>query len=167
MKYQFSILTLLFLVTFAFFCTESVAEFSEVDAKIESAVDCFSGPAGPPKDGKKGFFLLMEAIELASSETDFPQDFKHKISTANNLLGETSIFNQEGLTLLNEAYSSLNSGERFQMPEDISSIEQAKELVLRKMEEARKELKQGNIEDSVRSLMEAAIIVVTPMIREH
>ena len=53
------------------------------------------------------------------------------------------------------------------MPDDISSIEQAKELALRKMEEARKELKHGNIEDSVRSLMEVAIIVVTPKRREH
>lgn len=69
--------------------------------------------------------------------------------------------------MLNEAYSSINSGERFQMPEDTSSIEQARELVLRKMEEARKELKHGNIEDSVRSLMEVAIIVVTSMRREH
>ena len=93
--------------------------------------------------------------------------FKDKISTANNLLEETSIFNQEGVTLLNEAYSSINSGERFQMPEDISSIEQARELALRKVEEARKELKQGNIEDSVRSLLKVAIIVVTPKRRDH
>jgi hypothetical protein len=167
MKYQISILILLFLVAFAFSCTGSVVEFSEVDAKIESAVDCFSGPPGPPKDGKKGFFLLMEAIELASSETDFSRDFKHKILTAKNLSGETSIFNPEGVTLLNEAYSSINSGERFQMPEDIASIEQARELVLQKVEDARKELKQGNIEDSVRSLLEVAIMVVTPMRREQ
>jgi hypothetical protein len=53
------------------------------------------------------------------------------------------------------------------MPDDISSIEQARGLALRKMEEARKELKQGNTEDSVRSLLEVAIMVVTPMRREH
>lgn len=41
-------------------------------------------------------------------------------------MGETSIFNQEGVTLLNEAYSSINSGERFQMPEDIASLEKGK-----------------------------------------
>ena len=94
--------------------------------------------------------------------------FRDEIPTVGNLFGETSIFSQEAVALLNEAYSSINTGERFQMPDDISSIEQARELALRKMEEARKELKQGNIEDSVRSLLEAAIIVVTPMIRrEH
>jgi hypothetical protein len=53
------------------------------------------------------------------------------------------------------------------MPEDIASIEQARELVLQKVEDARKELKQGNIEDSVRSLLEVAIMVVTPMRREQ
>ena len=105
-------------------------------------------------------------ILIITTENGYKR-FKDERSTVSNLFGETSIFSQEGVTLLNEAYSSVNSGERFQMPEDISSIEQARDSALRKMEEARKELKQGKIGDSVRSLLEVAIIVVTPMRRDH
>ena len=60
-----------------------------------------------------------------------------------------------------------NSIERFQMPEDLPRIEQARELAMREIEEARKELKHGNIEDSVRSLMEVSIMVFTSMRRER
>ena len=64
---------------------------------------------------------------------------------------------------LKESYAVANSGKEFKMPEGISTVEQSTAHVLKQIEKARASLKQGKTGESARLLLEAALMIVTPM----
>ena len=145
-------------------CQEKAAtDEGDIDAKIQSAKDFLLSREGPGKDAKKGFRLLMEAIEMASSETEFPASLGKKISEARRLFESNSIFDQKGIALLRESYLMANDGIEFQIPEDISSIQQAVEFARQLISSSRRLLKQGKNDECVKDLLEVALMVVTPM----
>ena len=143
---------------------EAVTDKEIIDAKIKLAADLFD-PQTPEKDPEKGFKLLVEAIVMASPDTQFPAEFKEKTGEAKKMFDSTSIFNQEAITLLNESYLLVNSGKEFQFPASISSMPDAVEYAKRQIDVARKNLEQGEIDECVKILMEIAIMVVTPRMK--
>ena len=85
------------------------------------------------------------------------------MSEVKKLFDSTSIFNEEGIVLLNESYLLVNSGKEFQIPDSISSIQDAVEYIRKQIDAARKNLQQGETDECVRILMEIAIMIVTPV----
>lgn len=144
-------------------CTRGATDTGEIEAKIKLAVDYLLAPGGPGEDEKAGFKLLIEAIEMTAPETEFPAEFGKKISKAKKLFDSTSILNQEGISLIKDSYVLAHSGKEFQMPDNISSIKQAKEYARKRIEEARKYLKQGESSDCAKILLEIALMIVTPI----
>ncbi len=139
----------------------------DVDAKIQSAKDYLLSQEGPGKDAKKGFKLLVEAIEMASSEAEYPASLGKKISEARRLFETNSIFDQKGVALLKESYLMVNDGVEFQMPETISNIQQAVEYARQLIGSSQELLKQGKNDECVRDLLEVTLMVVTPMKKPH
>ncbi len=139
----------------------------EIEAKIQSAKDYLLSGERPGKDAKKGFRLLVEAIEMASSEAEFPDSLGKKISEARRLFELNSIFDQKGIALLKESYLMANDGVEFQMPETISSIQQAVEYARQLIGSSQRHLKQGKNDAGVKDLLEVALMVVTPMKKSH
>lgn len=143
--------------------TKATTDLGQIDGKIQLAADYLLGPSEPGEDAKEGFKLLVAAIEMASSEAQFPEEFREKISEARGLFESNSIFDQEGVALLKESYLLVNDGVEFQIPEGISKIEQAVDYACQLIDASRKNLKTGEVGKCARGLLEVALMVVTPM----
>jgi hypothetical protein len=163
MKSRLFIFMVITLVALLSVCTRAATDTGEIEAKIKLAVDYLLAPGGPGEDAKAGFKLLIEVIEMAAPETEFPAEFRKKISKAKKLFDSTSIFNQEAISLIKDSYLLAHSGKKFQMPDNISSIKQAKEYAQKRIEEARKYLKQGKSGVCAKILLEIALMIVTPV----
>ena len=162
MRNRLFIFMVITLVVFLCNPTVAVTDTEKIDAKIKRAADYCLDPK-PGEDCKAGFKLLVEAIEMAAPDTEFPAEFGEKMSEAKKLFDSTSVFNEEGIALLNESYLLVNSGKEFQMPDSISSIQDAVEYAHKQIDTARKNLKQGKTDECVRIIMEISIMIVTPM----
>jgi len=140
------------------------ADKAAIDAKIKQASEYLSKPE-QNEGGVRGLKLLAEAIALAGPETGFPPEFTEKISTAGDkfLPGASSL--EEGIGLLRESYRVIHAGKDFQMPPSISSMEHAKGYIRKHIEEARSCLAQGKTAESTMSLLEVALVIVTPVIQ--
>ena len=165
MKMRFFIIILLAIVLLAFGGIKK-AEVEKIEAKIKEAENCIFGPTGRGDNPEEGFKLLLDAIEMTAPHTAFPAEFKNKIAKVKRISKETSILNPEGFALLGEAYRSINSGKNFEMPENISKIEDAVSYARNQIKTARKDLKEGNYNNSVKSLLETCLMIVTPVHKE-
>ncbi len=166
MRNRFFIFVVWVAIVFSFCWSIETPDIAQIDKKIDSAMSHFFGPATPGADSKKGFISLVDAIEMAAPHTDFGDDFTGKISEANALFKSTSIFNEEGVALLHEGYSAIYQGKDFEMPKDISSIENARQHARKQIVSAKKYLKANDFNSSVKLLMEVAVMIVTPMIKD-
>lgn len=128
------------------------------DAKIKKALQHLGGEAG---DCKKGFVIMVDAIVTILPQTTYPEQVKKKLVKANDLYRENGI-NLEGNELLNEAYRSINDGRAYAFPK-IKTIDDARDLAIKNMTLARKELKKGRVNDAAKRLLGIAIMVVTPV----
>jgi len=148
-------------------CQEKAAtDTGKFEAKIKLATDYLLSQEGPGENAKEGLKLLVEAIEMASAEAEFPSDFREKISEARRLFESNSIFEQKGVVLLMESYLIANAGEEFCMPEAITSVQQAAEYARQLIGSSQRNLKQGNIGECAKGLLEVALVVVTPIIQQ-
>jgi hypothetical protein len=163
MRNKIFIFALLFAVVFSMGWTRARVDIEKIDAKIDAAMSHFFGPATPGADMKKGFIYLIDAIEMTAPHTGFGEDFMGKIKEANTLFKSTSIFNDEGVALLHGGFKSINAGKDFEMPKEISSIEDARVYAKKQVVSAKKYLKDSNFDQSAKLLLEVAVMVVTPM----
>lgn len=163
MKNRLFIFMVITLVALLSVCTRAATDSGEIEAKIKLAVDYLLAPGEPGEDAKAGFKLLIEAIEMAAPETEFPAEFGKKISKAKKLFDSTSLFNQEAIYLIRDSYVLAHSGKEFQMPKSITNIKQAKEYAFKQLDAARKYLKQREVDECVKILLEIAIMIVTPI----
>jgi len=167
MRNKIFIFVLLFVVMLSMSWTGVTVDVEKIDAKINAAISHFFGPATPGADSKKGFIYLIDAIEMAAPHTGFGEEFIGKIREANALFKSTSIFNEDGVALLHGGFININSGKDFEMPKEISSIEDARSYARKQVVSAKKYLKEGDFDESVKLLTEVAVMIVTPMNKEH
>jgi len=163
MKNRLFIFIVITMVVFLTGRIEAATDTGKIDAKIKLAADYLLDPEGPGEKAKTGFKLLLEAIVLTAPDTEFPAAFGEKMSEAKKLFDSTPIFNEKGITLLNESYNLINSGKEFEMPGSISRIEDAVEYARKQLDAAREYLKLGEIDKCANILTEIAILIVTPM----
>jgi hypothetical protein len=104
---------------------------------------------------------------MAAPYTGFCEEFISKIEKANTLFKSTSIFNEDGVAFLHEGYTAINSGKNFAMPNEISSVEDMRDYARTQVISAKNYLKAKDFDKSVKLLMEVAVMVVTPMIKEN
>jgi len=166
MRNKIFIFALLFIVMLSLSWTGMTVDIEKIDEKIDAAMSHFFGPATPGADSTKGFIYLIDAIEMAAPHTGFDEEFTAKIKEANNLFKSTSIFNEDGVALLHGGYISINSGMDFEMPTKISSIEDARDYARKQVISAKKSLKDNDFDESVKLLLEVAVMIVTPMEKE-
>ena len=166
MKTRFFTLIFLVIVLLAFGGIKK-EEVKKIEAKIKEAEKCFFSMMGRVDNPKEGFKLLLDAIEMTAPHTGFSAEFKNKISTANKIFKETSIFNPKGVTLITEAYRTINSGKDFEMPYSILKIEDAVAYARKQVKTARNDLKEGNYNNCAKLLLETAVMVVTPVQRKR
>jgi hypothetical protein len=166
MKNKVLIFTLLLVVMVSMNWPGESVDVDKIQTKIDAAMSHFFGPATPGADAKEGFIYLIDAIEMAAPHTGFGEDFTGKIEKANTLFKSTSIFNEDGVALLHGGFSSINSGKAFEMPKEISSIDDARDYARKQVVSAKNYLKENDFDKSVKLLMEVAVMIVTPMTKK-
>ncbi len=166
MRKKICIFVLFFIVMLSMSWAGVTMDVEKIDAKIDAAMSHFFGPATPGADSKKGFIYLIDAIEMAAPHTGFGEEFTGKIKEANILFKGTSIFNEDGVALLHGGFIAINSGKDFEMPNEILSIEDARNYARKQVVSAKKYLKESDFDESVKLLMEVVVMIVTPMKRK-
>jgi len=142
------------------------ADVAAIDAKIKTAADLLLVPADRQTDIKKGFKLLIEAIELAAPGAGFPGEYAAKIKSAKQIFESQSILEEKGATQLREAWQLVNGGKEFRFPAGLSNVNQVVEHCRKRIDSARANLKQGKLDECSRALLEVVIMIVTPMVAE-
>lgn len=148
-------------------CSGSVwasVDIAGIEGKIKIAVDNLLKPEAAGVDGQKGVKALVEAIALASPDTKFPSEFKQKIAAANRLLAQGPLSEENGIGLLRSAYLLINAGKEFKMPADLSNLKQVTDAMRKLIEAARADLKLGKIDPCTKALLEAVMMITTPVI---
>lgn len=162
MKNKPCVLALIMLLAFSFGWAV-IKDAEKIDAKIKLAGDLLLAKQRSDKDCKDGFLSLADAIVLAAPNTSFPTAFGEKMTKAGSLFKTTSIFNQEGVALLNECFVLAHSGKKFSIPAEITSIATAAEYSRRQFQAARAQIQQGKADECTKILLEVAVMIVTPM----
>lgn len=139
------------------------ADWAEVDEKIKEAESLLGKRSEEGSEAEKAFKLMMEAIALASPGTSYPSEFGQNIDKAKALFEAKSIVNPDGVAHLRKAYRQIHEGKNFEMPSQISSIEDAVQYGMEQLAAARKDLKAGKADECIRKLVEITVMVVTPM----
>ena len=144
----------------------AINDAEKIDAKIKLAGDLLLAKQPSDKDFKDGFLSLVEAITLAVPNTSFPAAFGEKMTKAKGLFENTSIFNQEGIGLLNECFVMTHSGQKFSLPAEIKNVAAASEYARRQLQASRAQIQQGKAAECAKILVEIAVMIVTPMTAE-
>jgi len=133
-----------------------------VDSRIKMAADNLQKP-DQDGGGEKAFRLLVEAVAMAAPETGFPADFGKKVEEARKIFESDNAMNAKGISLLRDAYALASSGKDFRVPEGIAGLDQVTAHILERAEKARASLKQKKTGECARLLLEAALMIVTPV----
>jgi len=162
MKRKASALTVLFLVLTAFGLAGTPTGPDALAEKIQKA-SALLLDSEKSEDKSQGFLLLVESIDLAATGGGFPAGFQDEVRGALELFRQGSILDQEGGNKLRKAYALLNAGKSFQMPAEISSLDQAVEYGRTQINSALDQVKAGKNADAVKPLLEVILMVITPM----
>jgi hypothetical protein len=163
MKNKTLLLTALFLVPMIFGCAGNSSGPDALAEKIQKASSLLLG-SDKSADKEQGFLLLVESIDLAAAGGGFPAGFQGEIRGALDLCRQGSILDQEAGEKLRKAYALLTEGRSFQMPAEISSIDQAVEYGRTQIKSALDKVNAGKNADAVKPLLEVILMVITPMV---
>ena len=154
---------ILFLISLAFVnCSEDLTK----PEKMEKLLTKFSDyliEKNMFADCKDGYKYLMEAIQLAASETQLPDEFSEHITRASQIFKKTSLLNPEGAGLLHVAYAIANGGEEFKIPAEINNGKNEEDYSRKSVQSAINNFKENHPEITVKRLMELAIMIITPI----
>jgi hypothetical protein len=162
MKSKASLLTVLFLVLTAFGWAGKPAVPDALAEKIQRASSLLLD-SEESRDKEQGFLLLVESIDLAAAGGSFPAGFRDEIRGALDLIRRGSILDLQAGEKLKKAYALFNEGKPFQMPADISGIDQAVEYGRARIQSALAQVNAGKNADAVKPLLEVILMVITPM----
>lgn len=115
------------------------------------------------EDKSQGFLLLVESIDIAAAGGSFPAGFHDEIKGALEILRRASILDQQAGEKLRRAYALLNAGKPYQIPAEISSIDQAVEYGRAQIRSALTQVEAGKNAAAVKPLLETILMVITPM----
>jgi hypothetical protein len=162
MKRKASALIAPLLVLMAFGLPGTLAQADTLAEKIQKA-SALLLDSEKSEDKNQGFLLLVESLDLAAAGGNFPAGFQEGIQGALEIFRQGSILDQQGGDKLKKAYVLVNLGKPFQMPAEISSIDQAVEYGRSQIRSALIQVKAGKNADAVKPLLEVILMVITPM----
>lgn len=127
----------------------------EAEEKIVSAKEQFKN-----NNNEKGLYLILDAILLTLPHTDYPSDVEAKILMAKERFSNTNLLDDEGFKSLWEAFKIIKPDfEDFDKSGKPSAISSIAEHFESKLREAQDQIKEGNCEKVVVSLLEAILII--------
>lgn len=115
------------------------------------------------KELEKGFHALLDAMVMALPKAKLDDKIDGRIIAAGKRMKEKGIMDPQSAQMLREAFRDMNRGEEFAMPGSIKNVNDAvaygKELLVN----ARDYMKTGKPGKAVKTLLEFANVVLTPV----
>jgi len=105
--------------------------------------------------------LLVDAVAMTAARQGSAEFGKKSLRPG--IFESDTVFNQKGISLLKQSYAMANSGREFMTPDGIRGVEAVTSHICKQIEKARASLKQGKTGECARLLLEAALMIVTPM----
>ena len=131
-------------------------------AKLERAAQALVDEGRSAEDVRAALLDLFDEAIAAAPAAGLGGEWPAKASRARELFATRSPADPEARSLLEESWREA-TGKAWAMPSSVARIEDATALVKRDVGEAAKALREGRAADGVRLLLEAALVVVTPM----
>jgi hypothetical protein len=132
------------------------------DKTITKAADLLLG-RNQPQNLNEGFAAFLEAVTSSARTTAIPAAFLEKIDEIKSMLRPKFEPGAAFSEAFGEAYRIL-TGQDYEMPARLNSIAAVTQMILRQFEAASAFHRSGKREDCVRALMDAAMLIVTPII---
>lgn len=169
MKERLNVLLTISLALLLFCQTNSLADTQDIEKKILAVKDILFKQASSKEDIKPALFQLLDIAIAIMPKSEYSNEFVRKIKVAKSELDE-HFFNEKGRQYLSLAYRIVNSGKRYQFPEELETFKveaefmaKAKKVVEGLFDSAITNYKSGNNEHAVKSLLEVVIMIVTPI----
>lgn len=131
-------------------------------ARLEHAAQVIVDERRTERDVRGALLDLLDEAIAVGPAAGLPGDWAEKAARARALFEARSPLDEEARLLLEESWRAV-AGKAWSMPASVARIEDATALVKRDVDGAVKALREGRAADEVRLLLEAVLVVVTPM----
>ncbi|MGE5361653.1 MAG: hypothetical protein ACM3NQ_21770 [Bacteroidales bacterium] len=134
----------------------------DVRGHIDRAIRLLLSPDSRDEQCKDGLVSLLDAITGAASYARIEGTWPATVAAARDQASRDELGGAVGL--LNDSYRAVY-GAPFQKPATVRSVQDAKDHIRGLLSSARSVLNQGRADEAVRLMLEAAVMIVTPLER--
>jgi hypothetical protein len=133
-----------------------------IDKAITKAADLLLG-RNQPQNLAAGFGSFLDAVSGLARNTRLPSEFIEKTDELKAVIRNRFEPNEALTALFRETYSALN-GKEYETPARMNSIAAVTQMIQRQFEAAAAFNRNGKREDCLKALMDAAMLIVTPIV---
>ena len=140
--------------------------FRAATAHLDRALDLLLAEGASSDEMKAGFLALLDAMAETAPPSSGPGGTcGARFAVARLRMGDGSILDEAGVSLLAECYRETHDGRAFAVPGTVRSVADARQHVRRQIESAQTLLREGRSREAVAVLLDATMLIVTPMER--
>ena len=134
----------------------------DVPGQVDRAVRLLLSPDSHDERCTDGLVSLLDAIIGAAPAARLGGTWPAKIAGARDLVAGGRFLAGDTVTLLNDSYRAVH-GKPFKMPPTVRSMSDARGHIRRQLSSVRSLLDQGRADEAVRRMLEAVLMIVTPL----
>jgi len=134
----------------------------DVPGQVDRAVRLLLSPDTSDAQCTDGLVSLLDAIIGAAPVAKLGGTWPAKIAAARDLMAAGRFLADDTVTLLNDSYRAVH-GKPFAMPPTVRTMPDAKDRIRRQLASVRSLLDQGHADEAVRRMLEAVLMIVTPL----
>lgn len=132
-------------------------------ARLEQATKLLLDDRSTDVDRQAGLLALLDAVAEAAPASGVPGEWPRQVARARTLLAGGAPPDGEPGALLREAYRAVNGGAAFRFPGSARTLDEVLGLVRARLQEASEDLRGARSDAAVRRMLEAVLLVVTPV----
>ena len=109
---------------------------------------------------------MLHGATLIARSADLPPLAQERLTAAAAAFAEGGFLEPEIRERVHRAYEAVSGGRAFSFPEEVGSIEEAKEYGRRQIEAALEALRAGRSKEAILGVVGFVTLVITPMCRD-
>lgn len=134
-------------------------------AHLDRAVQLLLSPTPTSQDLREGFLSLLDALIAVAPDAPPAAACQPRLAKARRAASRGSILDEQATALLRECYSDAHGGASFRVPESIRSGGDALGYCRAQLRSARDSLQKGRGDEAFASMIDTAVLIVTPIQR--
>ncbi len=134
----------------------------DVPGHVDKASQLLLSPDTSARQCTDGLVSLLDAIAGAARSARITGTWPAKIVTARELVASGRSLTDDTVSLLHDSYRAVH-GKSFKVPANVRSLADAREHLRGQLSSVRGLLDQGEVNEAIRRMLEAAVMIVTPL----